>query len=79
MDKIWPEYGQNMDKCGQNMDKIKIEFTLQWGSEILTSLDIECSKRGWVANGPDFEWDMKSGSPTILNLDKRPLFSQKNI
>ena len=21
MDKIWPEYGQNVDKCGQNMDK----------------------------------------------------------
>ena len=31
------------------------------GSEILTSLDFEWSKRGWVAaNGLDFEWDLKS-------------------
>ena len=34
---------------------------IQWGSEILTSLDFEWSKRGWVAaNGLDFEWDLKS-------------------
>ena len=38
---------------------------LQWGSEFQTSLDYEWSKRGWVANGYDFEWDLKSGSPTI--------------
>ena len=37
----------------------------QWGSEIQTSMDFEWSKRGWVANGLDFEWDLKSGSPTI--------------
>ena len=43
---------------------------VQWGSEIRPSLDFEWSKRGWVANGLDFEWDLKSGSPTILNLDK---------
>ena len=24
-------------------------------------LNFECSKRGWFANGPDFEWDLKSG------------------
>ena len=35
--------------------------------EIQTSLDFEWSKRGWVANGPDFQWDLKSGSPTISN------------
>ena len=23
------------------------------------------SKRGWVANGQDFKWDLKSGTPTI--------------
>ena len=38
---------------------------IQWGSEIRTSLDFEWSKRGWVANGPDFELNLKSGSPTI--------------
>ena len=29
--------------------------TVQWGSEIRTSLDFEWSKRGWVATGLDFE------------------------
>ena len=50
---------------------------IQWGSEIWTSLDLEWSKKGWVADGPDFEWDLKSGSPTILNPDKRLPFCQK--
>ena len=27
----------------------------QWGSEIQASLDFEWSKRGWVANGMDFD------------------------
>ena len=40
-------------------------YCIQWGSEIWTSLDFEWSKRGWVANGPNFKWDLKSGSPTI--------------
>ena len=35
------------------------------GSEIRTILDFEWSKRGWVANSLDFEWDLKSGSPSI--------------
>ena len=41
---------------------------------------LECSKRGWVANGPDFEWDLESVqitailSLTILNLEKSPVF-----
>ena len=30
----------------------------------------EWSKRGWFANGLDFKWDLKSGSPTIWNPDK---------
>ena len=38
---------------------------VQWGSEIQTSLDFEWLKRGWIANGPDFEWNLKSMSPTI--------------
>ena len=38
---------------------------VQWGSEIQPSLDFEWSKIGWVANGLDFEWDLKSRSPTI--------------
>ena len=35
-------------------------FTLQWGSEIQPSLDFKWSKRGWVANGLNFKWDLKS-------------------
>ena len=41
------------------------QIVVQWGSEIWTSLDCEWSKRGWVANGLNFEWDLKSRSPTI--------------
>ena len=33
-------------------------WDIQWGSEIQTSLDFELSKRGWVANKQDFEWDL---------------------
>ena len=40
-------------------------FEIQWGYEIQTSLDFIRSKRGWFANGQDFEWDLKSQSPTI--------------
>ena len=41
---------------------------VQRGSEISTSLDFEWSERGWVANDPDFEWDLKSGQKRkILN------------
>ena len=32
-------------------------------SEIQTSPDFEWSKRGWFANGSDFEWDLKFRSP----------------
>ena len=52
-------------------------LVIQWGSEIRPSLDFEWSKRGWVANSPDFKWDLKSGSSTIWNPDKYPPFSQK--
>ena len=45
----------------QNMDNLE----LQWGSEIGTPINFEWSKRGWFANGQDFEWDLKSRSPTI--------------
>ena len=52
------------------------KIQIQWGSEIRTRLDFEWSKRGWVANGRDFEWDLKSGQmgaiffKTIWNPDK---------
>ena len=36
-------------------------LTVQQGSEIQTSLEFDWVKRGWLANGPDFEWDLKSG------------------
>ena len=35
------------------------EHELQWESEIC--LDFEWSIRGWVENGLDFEWHLKSG------------------
>ena len=47
------------------MHAVKNDTQVQWGSEIRPSLDFEWSKTGWVANGLDFEWDLKSGSPTI--------------
>ena len=33
---------------------------VQWGSKSRTRLDLKWSKRGWVANGTDFEWGLKS-------------------
>ena len=36
-----------------DLDNIQI----QWGSEIWTSF--KCSKKGWLANGPDFEWNLE--------------------
>ena len=42
-------------------------------------MDFEWSERGWVANGMDFEWGLKSGSPTILNPKKWPPFCQKTF
>ena len=27
-------------------------------------------KQGWFAKGPDFEWDLKSSSPTIVKPNK---------
>ena len=43
-----------------NGHSVRMVLTAQWGSEIWTSLNFE-----WVANGPDFKWDLKSGSLTI--------------
>ena len=51
--------------------------TVQGEAEIWTSLEFEWSKRGLVANGPDFKWDLKSISPTIWNPEKWPSFCQK--
>ena len=48
-------------------NKFNPHFYIQWGSGIWTSLDFEWSKLGWVANGADFDWELKSGSPTIRN------------
>ena len=38
--------------------ELNLMLILNWGSEILTSHDFEWSKRGWVAYGLDFEWDL---------------------
>ena len=50
-----------------------------------TILDFEWTKRGCVANGPDFEWDLKSRqmaaiwSKTILNPDKKVWISNDPV
>ena len=49
----------------------------QWRSGIRPSLDFKWPKRGWEANGLDFEWDLKFESPTIWNPDKWQPFCQK--
>ena len=48
-----------------------------YSGDLKSDLDFEWSKRGWVTNGLDFEWHLKSGSTTIWNLDKWPPFCQK--
>ena len=55
----------NLTMATYEMVLKKVQIKVQWGSEIRPSLDFEWSKTGWVANGLDFEWDLKSGSPTI--------------
>ena len=35
---------------------INTYIKIQWRSEIRPSLDFKWSKRGWEANGLDFEW-----------------------
>ena len=63
------KWHKESQKC-YNQDYFFISlWDIQWGSEIQTSLDFELSKRGWVANGQDFVWDLRSGSPTIQNPD----------
>ena len=53
------------------------KMKIQWGSKLRTSLYFEWLKRSWVANCTDFEWDLKSGSPTIWNPGKWLPFCQK--
>ena len=68
----YPQYG-GLCVCSQPENKIGrlgmitkfldirvVGKLIQWGFEIRTSLDFESSKRGWVAKGPDLEWDLKS-------------------
>ena len=50
---------------GYCMPALQTAKLAKWGSEIRPSLDFEWSKRGWVANGLDFEWHLKSRNPTI--------------
>ena len=67
----------NMNRYACNKSELfcySLSMYVQWGSEIRPSLDFEWSKTGWVANGLDFEWDLKSRSPTIGNPDKWPPF-----
>ena len=54
-------------------------FKIQWGSEIRTGRDFEWSKRGRVANGVDFEQNLKSGSPTNQNLDSSRHFVKNHL
>ena len=71
--------------------KSKFEIGTKWLSLLIPNIptnlkywctvgiDSECFKRGWVANGPDFKCDLKSGSPTIWNQDKWLPFCQKPL
>ena len=59
--------------CGQ----VSCNYCHTGGSEIQTSLDLEWLKWGWVVNGPDLEWNLKFGSPTIWNPGKWVPFCQK--
>ena len=53
------------------------EWQIQWGSEIRISLDFKLPEGGWVANGLDFKWDLKSKSTNNWNQNKWPPFCQK--
>ena len=61
-------------QSGFEGNKLEIDFAFfltSWdvqllvATEIRISLDFECAQKGWVANGPNFEWYLQSGSPTI--------------
>ena len=59
-----------LHEMSRAMRKHQISVLLiQWGSEIRPSLNFEWLKRNWVANGPDFKWDLKSESPTVVFFD----------
>ena len=47
------------EKVSKNSD-FECFHPVKRGSEIQTSLDSKWPKRGWVANGPDFKWNLKS-------------------
>ena len=53
-----------------------VMLKIPWGFKIRTCLDFKWSKRGWVENGQNFEWYMKTTNPTIWNLGKRAPFRQ---
>ena len=55
--------------------KIDRMFCIQWGSEIW---NFKWSKRGWVGNGPDFEWDQKSDHSCPQFLHYSILFHAPN-
>ena len=65
---LWPDFCRHMNT--------KLKYSVQWGSVIWTSLDFKWSKRGWVANGPNFEWELKSRSQNG-SLEKRLPYSHK--
>ena len=60
-----------------NWSRPFLSVYVQWGSEFRTSLDFEWSKRGWVANSLEFEWDLKSGSPTTFKIGTNGCHSVK--
>ena len=76
--KTWPFDSRTcFDHLNTRLFLYSDGYCIQWGSEIWPSLGFEWSKRGWVANGLDLEWDLNSGSPTIWNPVKWPPFCQK--
>ena len=79
--RVWGK--QNCSIFCKHIQPIKVD--IQWGSEILTSLDFERLKWGWVAKSLDFKiWKpnhMKSGkmaailSKIIWNSDNVPILN----
>ena len=47
------------------------------GTEVWTNPDFEWSKRGWFANGQDFELDLKSNGPSFNPLTSTTLTSPR--
>ena len=53
----------------------------QYSGDLKSGLDwiLNGTKRGWVASGPDFEWNLKTGRPSILKSGQIAAILSKTI